>query len=232
MKKLFVSTVLILAFGQILFAQNLAKPISPFLNASPIQIQFDSSLHMQLDQIETAICVEFKDFFKEINLNILNGSMFGFAVCLLYKVDTLNLDELEYPGFDIEKDEIDPNCFDFFLGNAKLTTSGLSIEFGFPFGNQFIGHEVKSGSAQTYFQEYYKDDKIVKLKKEDPFSKEIFVPIKQSKFILSSDQFRKNEFIYGYCAFETEPYFIQDMYLEPALLIKRSYKYYFKVLIQ
>lgn len=213
--------ILLLAFASNLYAQ--------ITNGTIIQLQIDSALELKFNQIGERFCAEYSEIFKKSKSEMSKGHLGGMAICELAKVDTLNAFELKSLGFGVEQNILDSNCFEIFFVWTTLRDSVLEIKLGMPFESQFIRHEIKQNRVLTVFQEYYKNDKVVKLNKEDDFSNEIEVPIKVSNFLMNTTRFAPGESVYGFCEFETEPYFLEDTYLTPALHLKRTYRYFFNV---
>lgn len=73
---------------------------------------------------------------------------------------------------------------------------------------------------------------MLKLKLEDTLTSEINIPIKVNKFELSSLNFKSTDKIYGYCEFETEPYYFVGRYIQTGILfLKKTFVYYFETRI-
>lgn len=172
-----------------------------------------------------------------------------FALVINYKVDTLNLDQIKLMDFSNitilsidgkpynEKDNTEAEEWklidkDILWTGAHMKDDTLIIDIGAPFGHEFIQYKIYGDKFDVKYKEYYKKEPMLKLKLEDTLTSEINIPIKVNKFELSSLNFKSTDKIYGYCEFETEPYYFVGRYIEAGILfLKKTFVYYFETRI-
>lgn len=151
----------------------------------------------------------------------------GPAIFLKSKIDTIesNNDHADYS---------DANHLgqDIWIAATEYDGTELSISIGQIFGNQFIEHKVRNRKISTEFREDYKDDDLVKLKKDDQPANTLLVPLEIAEVKLTKmAHFKAGELIYGKAKVVTQPYYLKEVGTEFDC-IKREYEFYFKCKIR
>lgn len=150
----------------------------------------------------------------------------GPAIFLKNKIDTI--EAVNGPEAFSASGQLDQ---DIWIAATEYDGTELKISIG-TLGNQFIEHKVRNRKISTEFREDFKDDDLVKLKKEDQPSNELLIPLAIAEIELSKTaNFVVGELIYGKVRLVTQPYFLQTIGYKFDY-IKREYEYYFKCKIR
>lgn len=186
----------------------------------------DSSIEQAYNHITTKLNPELNDILlKHEELLASEGN--GPAVFLKSKIDTIesNNDHADYS----DASQMDQ---DIWIAATEYDGTELSISIGQIFGNQFIEHKVRNRKISTEFKEDYKDDDLVKLKKDDQPANTLLVPLEIAEVKLSRmADFKAGELVYGKAKVVTRPYYLREVGTEFDC-IKREYEYYFKCKIR
>ncbi len=217
-----------------------------FCSLLKAQVVIDSNLENRFEESKK----EFPNAFQEFIIKCEQSSISnGFALFVLFNEDTLNLQEIKFPDYtnitilslngvpykeeiDPEREELEHSDKSILMAGSYLSGDTLLVKIAFPFGNEFIDLKIHENQVQTTYSEWYKDDNVLKLNPSDTLVDELIIPIVLQKFELSSADFQLDKMIYGYCEFETFPYYRVEHYLDDqALKLIRKLKFYFKVKI-
>lgn len=186
----------------------------------------DSSIEQAYNHATTKLDPELNDILlKHEELLASEGN--GPAIFLKSKIDTIesNNDHADYS---------DANHLgqDIWIAATEYDGTELSISIGQIFGNQFIEHKVRNRKISTEFREDYKDDDLVKLKKDDQPANTLLVPLEIAEVKLTKmAHFKAGELIYGKAKVVTQPYYLKEVGTEFDC-IKREYEFYFKCKIR
>lgn len=167
---------------------------------------------------------------KDVLLNheeLLTSEGNGPAIFLKSKIDTIEAN-------NNHADYSDANQLgqDIWIAATEYDGTELSISIGQIFGNQFIKHKVRNRKISTEFKEDYKDDDLVKLKKDEQPANTLLVPLEIAEVKLTKmAHFKAGELIYGKAKVITQPYYLGEVGTEFDC-IKREYEYYFKCKIR
>ncbi len=215
---------------------------------SNAQIVIDKNLKSRFEESKK----EFPNAFQEIIKECEEHENFsGYVLFTLFNEDTLNIEEIKFPDYsnitvtilsldgipveeeiNPEREELEHSDKTIMLAGSYLSGDTLAVKIGFPFGHEYIDFKIHENLVQTTYSEWYKDDNVLKLNPSDTLTDELIIPILLQKLELSSTDFQLYKTIYGYCEFETFPYFRIEHYLdEQALKLIKKLKFYFKVKI-
>ncbi|WP_373550026.1 hypothetical protein [Haliscomenobacter sp.] len=186
----------------------------------------DLSLEQAYNHATTKLDPELNDvLLKHDELLASQGN--GPAIFLKSKIDTIESNN-DYAGYS------DASQLGQAIWIAATAYDGaeLKISIGQIFGNQFIEHKVHNRKISTEFSEDYKDDDLVKLKKDDQPTNKLLIPLVVAEVKLSKTaHFKAGELIYGKAKVVTQPYYLKEPGYEFDC-IKREYEYYFKCKIR
>lgn len=177
------------------------------------------------NRAKTKLNPELKDVLSK-HEELLASEGNGPAIFLKNKIDTIEA----VNGSEVfsESGQLDQ---DIWIAATEYNGTELKISIG-TLGNQFIEHKVHNQKISTEFSEDYKDDDLVKLKKEDQPSNELLIPLAIAEIELSKTaNFKVGELIYGKVRLVTQPYYLQTLGYKFDY-IKREYEYYFKCKIR
>jgi hypothetical protein len=165
----------------------------------------------------------------------------GISLITLNEIDTLNKEEIiqgnnfylienldSKAGNGLSK-ELNASLYTPVITIAILQndTLLLSIDGLFVEG---IMHKIYSRNVSTYYNEYYKNDSILRLHLNEPKVSALTVPTKTKVFVISSIDFKPGEIIYGEVELETDPYYKDTFGFKNNYIKKRlRYNYLFKI---
>ena len=186
----------------------------------------DLSLEQAYNHATTKLNPELNDvLLKHDELLASQGN--GPAIFLKSKIDTIEAVN-GHEAFS-EPSQLDQ---DIWIAATDYDGTELKISIGQIFGNQFIEHKVHNRKISTEFREDYKDDDLVKLKKDDQPANTLLVPLEIAEVKLTKmAHFKAGELIYGKAKVFTQPYYLKEPGYE-FNYIKREYEYYFKCKIR
>jgi hypothetical protein len=188
----------------------------------------DLSLEEAYTHATTKLDLEFDDIllmFEELLASQGNGP----AIFLKSEIDTIESNN-NYPDYMSSY----TNQFnqDIWMAVTAYDGTELKISIGQIFDGQSIDHKVRNRKISTEFREDYKDDDLVKLKKDDRPTNKLVIPLEVAEVKLSKTaHFKTGELIYGKAKVVTQPYYLKEPGYE-FNCIKREYKYYFKCKIR
>lgn len=186
----------------------------------------DLSLEQAYNHATTKLDPELNDvLLKHDELLASQGN--GPAIFLKSKIDTIEAVN-GHEAFS-EPSQLDQ---DIWIAATDYDGTELKISIGQIFGNQFIEHKVHNRKISTEFSEDYKDDDLVKLKKDDQPTNKLLIPLVVAEVKLSKTaHFKAGELVYGKAKVVTQPYYLKEPGYE-FNCIKREYEYYFKCKIR
>lgn len=186
----------------------------------------DLSLEQAYNHATTKLDPEFEDILLN-HEELLASEGNGPAIFLKSKIDTLESNN-DHPDYS------DTNQLgqDIWIAATEYDGTELSISIGQIFGNQFIEHKVCNRKISSEFRENYKDDDLVKLKRDDSPTNKLLIPLEIAEVKLSKTaNFKAGELIYGKAKVVTQSYYLKEVGTKFDC-IKREYEYYFKCKIR
>jgi hypothetical protein len=206
------------------------------------QITYDSTLSKKYDSVYKMLVPEFKSIvlYQENDA----GYSKGIVLCTALIDDTLNIKDLipldisgifDTDGKEIEiKSEKMPDLFpmDIFYSLRKDT---LNIEVSTMFmPKEKISHKIIGNKVETTYNEYYKQDSILKADSSATKTNDLTIPATTIKFVLSDKIFSEGKTIYGEAEIITADFLYLNAFGFKNEILKHRYhfKYYFKIRIK
>lgn len=214
-------------FGRFLFICLLILFMIQYMVA---QIVINNGLINAYEKVKTTTIEELRDFSE------LDPYM-GTAFITYIKEDTLNSSEVIFPKIDriviptyiTEWDKKNQGLnSDVMYVFSKFSGDTLYCRMGFFFNTMVIEHKVFEGNVQMGYKESSGNFKMLKLNKTDTLASMIEIPVKATRFELSTSEYKPDETIYGFCEMETDPFFrLAEPGYKAIIKVKRRFKYYF-----
>jgi hypothetical protein len=194
------------------------------------------------------VLTAYNNAFKKLPLNYQQGvnnmanqpfAIGGFAIYTFYKIDTLNKNEaIDYSNIYIA--DVNRNRKPIDITNVKEENTYMPIPFGAvmkadtlimgPYTE--LQHKIIKNLAITTYQEYRKRDAIFRLNLKQFKTNKLNIPVKTTRFTLSSLNLKPGTIIYGEIEYETADYFVGDPGFTSKHIHKRLHcKYVFKTTI-
>lgn len=170
------------------------------------------------------------------------GNPGSIVICTAFIDDTLNLSDVrpDYKQIKIYDstgklaeaiDESMPVVFPMLIFNS-LKSDTLNIEVTpWIMSEQTIRHKIKGKYVSTVYEEFYKDDNILRAHDGAPITNDLIVPATTVKFVLSDKIFVVGKTIYGQAdvitrdfLFEAAPGFKYNI-----MRHRFHFKYFFKI---
>lgn len=207
------------------------------------QVTYDSTLSKKYDSVYKMLVPEFKSIvlYQE---NVAGYSK-GIVLCTALIDDTLNMKDLlprdnSIRIFDMDgnetliEPEIMPDLFpmDIFYSFRKDT---LNIEVSTMFmSKEKISHKIIGNQVETTYNEYYKQDSILKADSAATKTNDLTIPATTIKFALSDKIFSEGKTIYGQAEIITADFLYLNAFDFKNEILKHRYhyKYYFKFRIK
>jgi len=206
------------------------------------QVTYDPNVAKQFDSVFKKLSPEFHKLVDDVEKGA--GYPGNVIVCTAFIDDTLNLRDLN-PDFKKIKiyadgklvedvDETMPTPFPLIISH-ELKSDTLNIEVAmWIMSNQIIRHKIFHNSIKSSYEEFYKDDNILRAHDGAPVTNDLTVPATTVKFVLSDKIFTEGKTIYGYAdvitkdfLFEAAPEFIYHI-----MKHRFHFKYYFKIKVK
>ena len=207
------------------------------------QVTYDSTLSKKYDSVYNMLVPEFKSIvlYQENDA----GYSKGIVLCTALIDDTLNMKDLlprdnSIRIFDMDgketliEPEKMPDLFpmDIFYSFRKDT---LNIEVSTMFmSKEKISHKIIGNKVETTYNEYYKQDSILKADSSATKTNDLTIPAKTIKFVLSDKIFSEGKTIYGEAEIITADFLYLNAFDFKNEILKHRYhyKYYFKFRIK
>lgn len=207
------------------------------------QVTYDSTLSKKYDSVYKMLVPEFKSIvlYQEND----TGYSKGIVLCTALIDDTLNMKDLlprdnSIRIFDMDgketliEPEKMPDLFpmDIFYSFRKDT---LNIEVSTIFmSKEKISHKIIGNKVETTYNEYYKQDSILKADSSATKTNDLTIPATTIKFVLSDRIFSEGKTIYGEAEIITADFLYLNAFDFKNEILKHRYhyKYYFKIRIK
>ncbi len=173
------------------------------------------------------------------------GYLGGIVLCSVFIDDTLNMKDLlprdnsirifDMDGKEtrIEPEKI-PDLFPMFIFNS-LQKDTLNIKVTTMFmSSETITHKIIGTQVKTTYNEYYKQDSILKANSAATKTNDLTIPARTIKFVLSDKIFSEGKTIYGEAEIITADFLYLNAFnfKNETLKHRYHYKYYFKFRIK
>jgi hypothetical protein len=205
------------------------------------QVKVDKSVEARY---EIAFKKMKKPYQQRITQLEIKEPFIGISVFTVYQVDTLNREDIINDENDVIVEDINPspdkiresdineNTYIPVFSRAELTDDTLHFTVGGPFPPTII-HKVYAGKVISSYNEYYKDDSVLRLNLKDSKVSQLSIPITTKKFMISTSSYKVGQVIYGQVEFETDPYYYDTLGTKNNYIRKRlKCIYFFKVRIK
>jgi hypothetical protein len=207
------------------------------------QVTYDSTLSKKYDSVYKVMAPEFKSLvlYQEYDVGYLGG----IVLCSAFIDDTLNMKDLlprdnSIRIFDMDGNEtlIEPEKMpDLFpmLIFDWLQKDTLNIEVTpWYMSKETISHKIIGDQVETTYNEYYKQDSILKADSSASKTNDLTIPATTIKFVLSDKIFSEGKTIYGEAEIITADFLYLNAFGFKNEILKHRYhfKYYFKIRIK
>lgn len=171
--------------------------------------------------------VDARAYYRQLDASVhpdLSGILEGMAVVLYHYTTwadtTKSYSQTDLPGIE-------------FYG-AELKGDTLLLQTGTPFADHFIHHYVMRGRARSFYETWYKYDRMVKAEAQDSLTNRLLTPARTVRMVLSDSVYRPGQILYGYIIMETAPYYSAEGPQETGdpHLQKVAIEYFFKALVR
>jgi len=207
------------------------------------QITFDSTLSNKYDSVYQMLVPDFKSFvfYQEHEVGFLGG----IVLCSAFIDDTLNMkDQLPRDNsiriFDMDgketlfEPEQMPDLFPMLIFNwLQKDTLNIEVTSGY-MSREKISHKIIGNQVETTYNEYYKQDSILKADSSATKTNDLTIPATTIKFVLSDKIFSEGKTIYGEAEIITAAFLNLNAFGFKNEILKHRYhfKYYFKIRIK
>jgi len=213
------------------------------------QVTYDPAVAKQFDSVYNKLSPEFQKAAEELKKG--NGYSGGILLCTDFIDDTLNIKELKSVDsnvrfyidgkliyakgkmLDDSSERMPQPMLMLILNVVRSDTLDLEVTPWF-MSEQTIRHKISGNSVTSSYEEYYKEEHILRAYDGAPVTNDLTVPVTTVKFILSDSSFTEGKTIYGMAdvitkdfLFEAAPDFIYHI-----LKHRFHFKYYFKITVK
>ncbi len=220
-----------------IFLALLVAVISSDLSA---QVKYARNVAKQYDSVYKKLSPEFQKIAEDVEKDA--GYSGSIVLCTAFIDDTLNLTDLKPKDkrikiYDVNGKQVEdlnetmPGVFSMLISNS-LKSDTLNIEvIPWVMSEQTIRHKIIGRSVTTTYEEFYKEDNILRANESAPITNDLIVPATTVKFILSDKIFTEGKTIYGQADVITKDFLFEAAPDFKYHIMKHRFhfKYYFKI---
>jgi len=206
------------------------------------QVTYDPNVAKQYDSVYKKLSADFQKAAKELEKG--DGYSGGTLLCTAFIDDTLNLKDLKPKDTSIkiyingkltdDENEKTPGVMlMLILNTVKSDTLNIEVTPWF-MSEQTIRHKIFRNSVTSSYEEYYKEEHILRANESAPITNDLIVPASTIKFVLSDKIFTEGKTIYGYADVITKDFLFEAApdFRYHILKHRFHFKYYFKIKVR
>ena len=211
-----------------------------FVTDISAQVTYDSNVVKRYDSVYQKLAPIFQKAAADAETSA--GQTGSIIICTAFKDDTLNLVDLKSKDNRITlydsagkpaefTDETMPSTFPMII-LSSLKSDTLNIEVvPWIMSEQTIRHKIFGSSVKTTYEEYYKEDNILRANESAKITNDLIVPATTVKFVLSDNKFSGGTTIYGEADVITKDFLFEAAPNFKYHILKHRFhfKYYFKI---